>query len=232
MAGEGVAMGWWARFALTAVTTVASAALSWFVVKAAGGGQATALAVAGITAASVVTLGAVWVARTGTTDPVPASDATSELPGARAVSHAPGPIFGPGSDFSGATISIGSDNSPAPYMQREHEARDRLRQYLPRQDELPLINAPTTSALAPRVHRAIDVPLLAVPGNDAQQGTARDTQGLDRDLPAFVERDKCPDVRSWMRRARRDSVFLLRSFQPELAGQRVWCGRGWRCSCW
>src|SRR6516162_5939527 len=24
----------------------------------------------------------------------------------------------------------------------------------------------------------------------------------------------------------------MRSFQPELAGQLVWCGWGWRCSCW
>jgi len=24
----------------------------------------------------------------------------------------------------------------------------------------------------------------------------------------------------------------MRAFQPEFAGQRGWCVRGWRCSCW
>ncbi len=59
----GSGIGFRARITMTAVVTAALASVSWWVVWAAGGGQTAALAVAGIAAATAVTLGSVWASR-------------------------------------------------------------------------------------------------------------------------------------------------------------------------
>jgi hypothetical protein len=56
-------VGFWPRVAVTFVAAVAGAAAGWLAADAAGAGQGTGLAVAGIAAAVVVTLGAAWASR-------------------------------------------------------------------------------------------------------------------------------------------------------------------------
>lgn len=103
-------MGLWPRIGVTALVTAATAAGSWRGVEAAGAGQAAALAVASIVAATVVTLGAVWAARareagdTGPADGVMVSGS----PSGQAIGRAEGPVFGPNSNFAGATIITGA----------------------------------------------------------------------------------------------------------------------------
>ena len=58
-------MGLWLRLGVTAVLTATLAAGSWLGVEATGAGQGAAVAVAGIVAAAVIGLGAVWAARAG-----------------------------------------------------------------------------------------------------------------------------------------------------------------------
>ncbi len=90
----------------------------------------------------------------------------------------------------------------APSERREREARDRLRQYLGRQAGLRRMDE--TSALALRVHPAIDLPRPPQPKaavraktdsrlerlrrrflRRSQRDMPQDVQTLDRDLPAF-----------------------------------------------
>jgi hypothetical protein len=92
----------------------------------------------------------------------------------------------------------------APHKRREQEARDQLRQYLGRRDQLPRMDQ--TSALALGVHRAID--LTQVPEPVATPGAEADSP-LDQDLPTFVKRVKGKAITTWMRRAREDGGFLV-----------------------
>jgi hypothetical protein len=112
-----------------------------------------------------------------------------------------------------------------PRERREQEARDRLRQFLGRRDWLPRMGQ--ISALALRVHPAMGFPqpaeaamsLRAGTGSLGRQrrlllprvrpGRSSGVQALDPDLPAFVERDRGPQISSWMRRAREDGGFLV-----------------------
>ena len=114
----------------------------------------------------------------------------------------------------------------APRERREQGARDQLRQHLGRQDRLRRMGE--TSALALRVHPAIDPPpppgpttaLRADTGNRPgrprrrflprlRRGRPGDVQTLDQDLPIFVDRDKGPEVTRWMRGAREHGGFLM-----------------------
>jgi hypothetical protein len=63
-----------------------------------------------------------------------------------------------------------------------------------------------TSALALGVQPAIDLP--RPPESAAAPGAGTDSP-LDQDLPAFIDRDKGPEITSWMRRAREDGGFLV-----------------------
>ena len=88
----------------------------------------------------------------------------------------------------------------APHEQRERKARDHLRQYLGRQERLRRMDQ--TSALALGIHPAIDLPR-------PRRGRSIHVQTLDRNLPAFVDRDRGPEITSWMYRAREDGGFLV-----------------------
>ncbi len=107
---------------------------------------------------------------------------------------------------------------------RERKARDQLRHHLGRQDRL--LRMGETSALALRVHSAIDLPQLPGPAAVIHAGRANrpgclrrslpprrgrpsGVQILDRDLPVFVDRDKGHEITSRLRRAREDGGFLV-----------------------
>ncbi len=111
-----------------------------------------------------------------------------------------------------------------PLARRERKARDQLRHHLGRQDRL--LRMGETSALALRVHSAIDLPQLPGPAAVIHAGRANrpgclrrslpprrgrpsGVQILDRDLPVFVDRDKGHEITSRLRRAREDGGFLV-----------------------
>jgi hypothetical protein len=101
---------------------------------------------------------------------------------------------------------------PAPDEQRD--VRDPLRQHLGRQNRLRRMDDPATRALALRVHPAISLPQSAGPaamtaGSRSHLPGPDDARSLDRDLPAFVERDTGPEVLEWLRRAREHGGFLV-----------------------
>jgi len=117
----------------------------------------------------------------------------------------------------------GAEKRPEP---RERKARDQLRQYLGRRDRLRRMDE--TSALALRVHPAIGLPrpleptaaLRAEAGSRPghprrrflprpRRGRPDDAQTLDQDLPAFVGRDRGPEIASWMGGAREVGGFLV-----------------------
>ncbi|MHB1432908.1 MAG: tetratricopeptide repeat protein, partial [Streptosporangiaceae bacterium] len=100
-------MGLWPRLGVTALGAAAVAVASWQGLEATGAGQAAAAAVAAIAATVVVTLGAVWASRASDSAD-PAGALVSRSPSGQAIGHAQGPVFGPGSDFTGATIITGS----------------------------------------------------------------------------------------------------------------------------
>ena len=133
---------------------------------------------------------------------------------------------------SWATQSSVQDSRSVPFEQlasheqREREARDRLRHYLGRRDRLRRMDE--TSALALRVHPAMGFPQPPEPTTplrtetDSRLGRLRrrllprlrsgrpsGPQTLDPDVPAFVERDRGPQITSWMRGAREDGGFLV-----------------------
>jgi tetratricopeptide (TPR) repeat protein len=99
-----------------------------------------------------------------------------------------------------------------PWERRERQTADRLRAFLGRQDRLPRLGDRRSSALALRVHPAIDAPLATpapVPWWRRLTGRRAGVGGLHPDLPTFVERDKSDQVRGWMRQARTDGGFLI-----------------------
>lgn len=99
---------------------------------------------------------------------------------------------------------------------RERVAVDQLRCHLGRQEVLPQVGDPAASAFALRVHPAI--PLGQRP-DVTRRGDRRwfspwrwkttRSEGLDPDLPLFVDRDVGPHVRQWMRHAAQTGGFLL-----------------------
>ncbi len=101
---------------------------------------------------------------------------------------------------------------------QERESLDLLRRHLGRQDRLPHIGEASAQALALRVHPATGLPAkhadlqrpARAPKPDRRQ-TAPHTSssGLDPDLPVFVDRDKGPEIRDWMRTSRQTGGFLL-----------------------
>jgi len=109
--GEGVAVaGLWARLGATAAVTLALGAGCWAVLQAAGVDPAIAESAAAGLAAVVVTLGTVWASRAGGSDPGQSAGApmVARSPGALATRDVQGAVFGPGSDFAGASIFIAS----------------------------------------------------------------------------------------------------------------------------
>ena len=112
-------MGLWTRLAVTLGVTAAAAAGSWQYMEAAGHGQAVAIAVGGIVATVLVTLGAVWVAGardTNVANQVPAAGmaVSRRSKFGRAIGNAQGAVFGPGSVFTGpVTVNPGTASQPA-----------------------------------------------------------------------------------------------------------------------
>ena len=98
-------MGLWPRLGWTAAVTLALAGGCWWGLRTAGADQATAVAVAAGLAAVVVALGAVWASRAGGAEGG-AGPVVSRSPSGQAVGEVHGPVFGPGSDFRGARISL------------------------------------------------------------------------------------------------------------------------------
>jgi hypothetical protein len=98
-------VGLWPRLGWTAAVTLALAGGCWWGLRAAGADQATAVAVAAGLAAVVVALGAVWASRAGGAEGG-AGPVVSRSPSGQAVGEVHGPVFGPGSDFRGARISL------------------------------------------------------------------------------------------------------------------------------
>jgi hypothetical protein len=115
----------------------------------------------------------------------------------------------------------------APHERRDREARDRLRQHLGRRDRLPQMDRASARDL--RVHPAIALPQPRKPeaAPSAETGSRAGrrrrfplrprhiqpgkppTPGQEQYLPAFVPRDKGPEIREWMRQARDDGGFLV-----------------------
>jgi hypothetical protein len=111
--------------------------------------------------------------------------------------------------------------------EKERQAVERLRKYLGgRVQALPRLGEPGAKALALRVHEAIPIsqpgagaatstvpaPLSQPRGSrpsrwGMQRGPDRD--GIDVDLPKFVDRDIGPVIRQWLQSARRSGGFLL-----------------------
>jgi len=128
----------------------------------------------------------------------------------------------------------------APHERRERKARDQLQQHLGRRDRLMRIDE--TSALALGVHPAIDLPgppesAAALDAEiDSRTGRRRrwfpprprpgrrsELQTLDQNLPAFVDRDRGPEIASWMRRAREDGGFLVLVGDSSVGKTRLLC---------
>jgi hypothetical protein len=118
-AGEGVAVGLWARLGVTAVVSLVGAAGLWAALNAAGMDPGTAGAAAAGLATVVVTLGAVWAsgARESTAPGVEGGVRVSRSPSSQVVDQAHAPVFGPGSDFTGATITFQSPPVTSPPAQ-------------------------------------------------------------------------------------------------------------------
>lgn len=119
-----------------------------------------------------------------------------------------------------------SGGSVAPQVRREQHALDRLRVHLGRQAGLPRMGDLAIQALALRVHPAIDLPSSTPPAKPAEgpsqpsvagwrqlvrrwSRSAHQRSRLDRDLPAFVDRDQGPDLRAWLEAARTTGGFLI-----------------------
>jgi hypothetical protein len=107
---------------------------------------------------------------------------------------------------------------------REQQAVDLLRAHLGRQETFPRIGEPPATALALRVHPAIDAPSpTATPASpdigvtsalrlwfvSCARRRGRSRGALDPDLPLFVERDKFEEFCDRMRQARTSGGFLL-----------------------
>ena len=114
-------MGLWARISVTALASLAVGVACWLSLEMAGAGQTAAATVASVAATVVVTLGAVWVSRArDTKDPAAISDA---MVSASLLTHAHGPVFGPGSSFDGATIAV--HGTPPQVTCAQHGILDR-----------------------------------------------------------------------------------------------------------
>jgi hypothetical protein len=109
-------LGFWPRIVVTALATAAVFAGGWQGVEDAGAGQAAAIAVASMAGLGVITLGAAWALRARGSDDADdaggVSAVVSRSASGQAVGQAQGPVFGPGSDFSGATFTFGSAARP------------------------------------------------------------------------------------------------------------------------
>lgn len=103
-------MGLWARLGVTAVVSMGLGAALWAVLNAAGVDVAIASGAAAGLATVVVTLGAVWVsrARENRASAAGGSVLVSRSSAGQVVGDAHGPVFGPGTDFTGATVTFHS----------------------------------------------------------------------------------------------------------------------------
>ena len=115
-AGKGVAVGLWARLGVTAVVSLAAGAGLWAALNAAGVDPGVAGGAAAGLATVLVTLGAVWAsrARESTATDVDGGVQVSRSPSGQAVGQAHAPVFGPGSDFTGATFTFQSPPATGP----------------------------------------------------------------------------------------------------------------------
>jgi hypothetical protein len=107
---EGVALRLWARLGVTAAVSAGLGAALWAVLNAAGVDAGISSGAAAGLATVVVTVGTVWASR-ASESPVPAAEApvlVSRSPASQAIGNAQGPVFGPGADFTGATLTIHS----------------------------------------------------------------------------------------------------------------------------
>jgi tetratricopeptide (TPR) repeat protein len=101
---------------------------------------------------------------------------------------------------------------------RDQAAIDRLRQHTGRQKTVfPRIGEAPATALALRVHTAAGSPHAPVVGISParwrrllpRHSAQHEMDGVDADLPLFVDRAKGPQIRRWMRSARTSGGFLL-----------------------
>ncbi|WBB80063.1 hypothetical protein O7606_01295 [Micromonospora sp. WMMD882] len=96
---------------------------------------------------------------------------------------------------------------------REQQAAERLGAHLGRSDRLWRIGDRRTSALALRVHPALDPPTPPTPVEPDvswwRRLVGRAAVGPDPALPTFVPRDRENDVRQWLRGARDTGGFLI-----------------------
>lgn len=120
-------MGLWQRIAVTAVVVAAVTAAGWKATEAVGEGQAAALGVAAIVATVAVTLGAVWVSRARGSDKSDGGSGAgvSRSPSGQAIGQAHGAVFGPRSNFRGATVTIGADSIGPATTEADHDRQPR-----------------------------------------------------------------------------------------------------------
>ena len=86
-------MGFWTRLGIAAMVSLAAGAVCWALLYAAGTDPAIASGTAAALATVIVTLGGVWASRS---------------PSPQGESQAQASVFGSGSDFTGARITIHS----------------------------------------------------------------------------------------------------------------------------
>lgn len=101
-------MGLWARLSVTAVASLVAGAGLWAALDAVGADPGIAGGAAAGLVTVVVTLGAVWAsqARESIAPTAEGGALVSGSPSGQAVGQAHAPVFGPGSDFTGATFTF------------------------------------------------------------------------------------------------------------------------------
>jgi hypothetical protein len=121
---------------------------------------------------------------------------------------------------------------------RERKARDQLRQHLGRQGRLTRMDE--ISMLALGVHPAIGLPQQSGPALDAEADSRpgrrrprflprprrdkpNNVRTRDRDLPAFVDRDRGTEIARWMLRAQENGGFLVLVGDSSVGKTRLLC---------
>jgi hypothetical protein len=96
-------------------------------------------------------------------------------------------------------------------LNRERSLVDRLCAHLGRQGRLPRLGERGAGALTLRVHESIPLDEQQRPSRFPRRSsrTRNAGDGLDLDLPTFVDRDVGPQVREWMRSASVVGGFLI-----------------------
>ena len=111
---------------------------------------------------------------------------------------------------------------------QQRQVLNQLRGFIGRGGGLLRMDDPRTLARLLGVHPSIDAPPSCVPvvrdpwWRRLSGRRATDTSGgLHPDLPLFVERDKAPDIRSWMREAGEKGGFLILVGNPCVGKTRL-----------